>query len=101
VLPDLADDAATGVRGLPHRLGPAASRAVAAVLLLAASVVLALGPPGPPTVFGLAVLAAAVATLVAGHLLGRRPGSRAAFRSMLVVAVLDVLALVASGTQIG
>ena len=26
VLPDLADDAATGVHGLPHRLGPLASR---------------------------------------------------------------------------
>jgi len=100
-LPDLADDAATGVRGLPHRLGAAACRLVAAVLLLAASAVLALGPKGPATAFGLAVLAIATGTLVAGHLLGRRPRSRAPFRAMLVVAVLDVLALVASGTHVG
>ena len=34
VLPDLADDAATGVRGLPHRLGGAPHARVAAVGLL-------------------------------------------------------------------
>ena len=47
VLPDLDDDAATGVRGLPHRLGRTASRYAAAVLLLAATVVLAAGSPVP------------------------------------------------------
>jgi protoheme IX farnesyltransferase len=99
-LPDLAADAATGVRGLPHRAGASGSRLVAAVLLLAASVVVALGPPGPPGVVGLVVLAAAAATLVAGQLLGRRPGSRAAFRSILIAALLDVAALVASGTRL-
>jgi hypothetical protein len=36
-LPDLADDEATGIRGLPHRIGGPRSQAVAAVLLLAAS----------------------------------------------------------------
>jgi 4-hydroxybenzoate polyprenyltransferase len=44
VLPDLADDARNGVRGLPQRLaarfGPAATRAAALTLLLAASVLL-------------------------------------------------------------
>jgi 4-hydroxybenzoate polyprenyltransferase len=44
VLPDLADDARNGVRGLPQRLaarsGPAATRYAALVLLLAASVLL-------------------------------------------------------------
>jgi hypothetical protein len=47
-LPDLEEDLAQGVRGLPHRLGPRRSAACAAVLLLAAAVVLAVGPPGPP-----------------------------------------------------
>ena len=100
-LPDLAGDAATGIHGLPHRAGARRSRIAAAVLLLAASAVLALGPPGPPSAFGVAVLATALGTLAAGHLLGRRPGSRAPFRAMLVVAVLDVLALVASGVLVG
>lgn len=100
-LPDLDDDAATGVRGLPHRLGSRWSQAVASMMLLAATTVLALGPPGPPSVFGLAVLVAAAGALAGGYLLGRRPGSRALFRAMLVVALLDVLALVVSGTQVG
>jgi heme o synthase len=100
-LPDLSDDAATGVRGLPHRLGARWSRTLAALLLLAASAILALGPPGPPTSFGLAVLVTAAAMLAAGHLLGRRPGSRAPFRAMLIVALLDVLALIISGTHVG
>jgi 4-hydroxybenzoate polyprenyltransferase len=101
VLPDLADDAATGVRGLPHRLGAAPGRVVAAGLLLAASVVLAVGPPGQLSAFGLVVLVLAAGTLLAGLLLGRRPGSRAAFRSILIVALLDVLALVAAGVHVG
>jgi 4-hydroxybenzoate polyprenyltransferase len=37
VQPDLADDVATGIRGLPHRLGPGRSRALAAVLVLGAT----------------------------------------------------------------
>lgn len=36
VQPDLDNDAATGVRGLPHRLGPERSRALAALLVLVA-----------------------------------------------------------------
>ncbi len=44
VLPDLADDLRTGVRGLPHRIGAGWSRLSAATLLLAASAVLALVP---------------------------------------------------------
>jgi 4-hydroxybenzoate polyprenyltransferase len=85
VLPDLDDDAATGVRGLPHRLGAAGSRAAAALLLLAATVVLAVGAPVPP-VLAAAVPAVAVVVLAAGFRAGRRPGSRAPFRAVLVVA---------------
>src|SRR5690606_17476761 len=57
VLPDLHDDAVTGVRGLPHRLGASASRGVATALLVAGSVVAALGPPGRPPAWTLAALA--------------------------------------------
>ena len=46
-LPDLDDDVAAGVRGLPQRIGPGPTRATAAVLLLAAAVLLAVAPPGP------------------------------------------------------
>ncbi|HEX6756490.1 MAG TPA: UbiA family prenyltransferase [Mycobacteriales bacterium] len=100
VLPDIEDDLATGVRGLPHRLGPPGSRLAAAGLLLAASVVLALGPPGPPGLLGVGAVAVALACAAGIAVLGRRPGSRATFLGVLVVAVVDVGLLLASGTAV-
>ncbi len=101
VLPDLDDDAATGVRGLPHRLGASASRAAAAVLLLGATLVLAVSAPLPPVV-AVAVPAASVLVLTAGLGAaglgaGRRPGSRAPFRAVLVAAALAVGLLLTAG----
>lgn len=55
VLPDLADDLATGVRGWPQRLGAARLRALLPLPLLAATCLLVFGPgtqldaPAPPT----------------------------------------------------
>ncbi|WP_412544064.1 UbiA family prenyltransferase [Longispora sp. K20-0274] len=95
-LPDLADDAATGVRGLPHRIGAGWSRVLAAVGLFAASAVLAFGPPGPPTWFGWAVTGTAAVVLPLGLYAGRAPGSRAAFRAVLAVALADVVLLLVS-----
>jgi heme o synthase len=101
-IPDLADDARTGVRGLPHRLGPGGSLAAAAALLLGATLVLALGPPGPPSWTGLAATTAAVVVLPIGWYAGRaaaRRGARpvAVFRAVMLVALIDVLLLVTSG----
>ncbi len=100
-LPDLADDLATGVRGLPQRLGAKVSQLLSIVLLLAASIVLAFAP-GLPTSTASAVLVvvallAALALVVVGALLGRRPGSRAPFRATMLVALLDVVLLIARG----
>jgi 4-hydroxybenzoate polyprenyltransferase len=100
VLPDIDDDLATGVRGLPQRLGATASRIAAGVLLAAASVLLAVGPPGPPGVLGVAAVAVAVLAGIGAAVLGRRPGSRAAFLGVLVVAAIDVALLVASGSAL-
>jgi 4-hydroxybenzoate polyprenyltransferase len=100
VLPDIEDDLRTGVRGLPHRLGPAGSRVAAAVLLVAASVVLALGPPGPPGILGVGAVAVAVVCGVGAAVLGRRPGSRTAFLGVLVVAAVDVALLLGSGASV-
>jgi 4-hydroxybenzoate polyprenyltransferase len=99
VLPDLADDAATGVRGLPHRLGPAGSSVVAAVLLLGATLTLVFGPPGPPSWAGWAAGAAAVVVLPLGWYATRRARGRgvAMFRAVMVVALIDVLLLIFSG----
>src|SRR5665647_2949905 len=40
VLPDLGDDVATGIRGLPHRIGARATALTAAAILLTASAVI-------------------------------------------------------------
>jgi 4-hydroxybenzoate polyprenyltransferase len=100
VIPDLADDAATGIRGLPHRLGATGSALAAGVLLGGATAVLAFGPPGPVSVTGLAAVAIALVVLTAGFARGRRPGSRAPFRAVLVVAVLDIALLLVTGVQV-
>lgn len=89
VLPDLADDAATGVRGLPHRLGPRRIAPVAAVVLVAASAVVLLGaaPPLAVTV-GAAVVVLGLGTVVVA---GR---GRAPFVAAVGVALVDALLLV-------
>lgn len=91
-LPDLADDEATGVRGLPHRLGARRARPLAALLLAAASVLAALGPAGAPSA-GAVVLLAGVGSLTVVALVGRGP---APFRAAMVIALLDVVLLVTS-----
>ncbi|MEU7479846.1 UbiA family prenyltransferase [Lentzea sp. NPDC042327] len=102
VIPDLDDDAATGVRGLPHRIGGTASACVAAALAVITGVVLAVGPPGPVTAAGLVAVPLSVLILVLGRLRGRRPGSRANFTALLAVAVLDVaLLIITGGVELG
>ncbi|WP_258907341.1 UbiA family prenyltransferase [Actinokineospora sp. UTMC 2448] len=85
-IPDLADDLATGVRGLPHRIGARSSILAAAALMLATGVLLALGPPGPPTPLALAALGVA-GTILA---IGVAKGGRAPFAAVMAVALVDV-----------
>ncbi|MBU2663245.1 UbiA family prenyltransferase [Actinoplanes bogorensis] len=99
VLPDLADDAATGVRGLPHRLGATGSTIAAALLLLGATLTLVFGPDGPPSWAGWAAASASVVVLPLGWYATRRAQGRgvAMFRAVIVVALIDVLLLIFSG----
>jgi 4-hydroxybenzoate polyprenyltransferase len=97
VLPDLDDDVRTGVRGLPHRIGRGPSTVVAALALLAATGVLAFGPTRSPSWLALAAFAAAVVVLPIGWYAGRRAGSRAPFRAVLVVAMIDIVLLLTNG----
>jgi protoheme IX farnesyltransferase len=97
-LPDLADDERTGVRGLPHRIGPTASAVVSAVLLLGATLVLVLGPAGPPSATALAVVAGTGVLVAMAALAPRRPGSRHLFRGFLLVALADVVLLLVSSS---
>jgi 4-hydroxybenzoate polyprenyltransferase len=98
VLPDLEDDAATGVRGLPHRLGRRGTAFGAAGVLGVAVLVVVLGSPGPPGPAGLAavlVTAALVASAVATGL--TRPASRWPFTAAMLIAGIAVVLLVATG----
>lgn len=98
-LPDLEDDVATGVRGLPHRLGRPASTVLMAVLLLVATGLLAFGPGAPGPLGTGALTAAALLTGLAVGL-ARRPASRAAFLAAVAVALVDVGLLVARGASL-
>lgn len=89
-LPDLADDARTGVHGLPHRLGERASRVAAAVVLLTASALAALGPGDVGVLTYAALGAVTVLAVLAAVGRGRWP-----FRAAIAVALVDVVLLVA------
>ncbi|MGY2079193.1 UbiA family prenyltransferase [Modestobacter sp. SYSU DS0657] len=100
VAPDVDDDLATGVRGLPHRLGRAPSAVAGAFLLGAATLLLVLGPAGAPSTAGwLACLVAAPAVVVAA-LAGRPRAQRLAFPAVMLLTVLDVVLLLAGGASL-
>lgn len=97
-LPELAADEATGVRGLPHRLGAHTSLALATGLLCAASAVLALAPQFPPSPFADGALGLAMAGALAGLAYGwRRPTSSTAFYGLIAVVALDVVVVAVVG----
>jgi 4-hydroxybenzoate polyprenyltransferase len=100
VAPDVAEDLATGVRGLPHRVGPVASAVTGAVLLGAASLLLVLGPAGPPSALGWAAGALAAPAVVLAALAGNPRARRLAFPAVLVLTVLDVVLLLAGGAAL-
>jgi 4-hydroxybenzoate polyprenyltransferase len=89
---DTDADAATGVRGLPQRIGPSRSMVVMAVLVFIAAVALLTGPwrPGPA---GTAVLVAGA--LVAAAAVPLR--DRRAFPVTVLAVALVVSGLLASG----
>lgn len=91
-LPDLAGDLATGVVGLPHRLGPRVVRVVAPLVLLAATVIVVLRPGGAGgmgTLGWLTLGSCAVLAAVALRAQGRVP-----FITAMAIAGIDVLAMV-------
>lgn len=106
VLPDLDDDVAAGVMGLPQRLGATLTRALAAGLLLVAAIVLAIGPRTTGTSATLPGWVTAVALVVIVVLLAfafaiRWPeGSRAPFALTVLATVVVVGLLVARGSAL-
>jgi 4-hydroxybenzoate polyprenyltransferase len=93
VVRDLDDDRATGVRGLPHRLGARPSVVVAAVGIVLGAVAVVIGSGGGivGAVFFVAVLVVAVATIA---LAVSRPPGRAVFQLTMLAALLLAAQLV-------
>jgi 4-hydroxybenzoate polyprenyltransferase len=105
VLPDLDDDARTGVRGLPHRLGARVSAVLAASAVLAGGIAVLLGTSGGDlaTVSIVSWLFFAGVAVVAGWTIVRalvRPPARVLFRLVMVAALLLAAQLVASGAAL-
>jgi 4-hydroxybenzoate polyprenyltransferase len=101
VLPDLNYDDATGIRGLPHRLGAKTTALTGAGLLLAASAVILFGSGGPGgpwrwAGFGAALLVAGSAAASAYH----DPSSQRFFRATILIAVMDLIFFALSGSSL-
>jgi 4-hydroxybenzoate polyprenyltransferase len=100
VLPDLAGDEATGVRGLPQRVavryGPSAVRFAALALLLLASAMLVLASSGPRRWIAPAGLGAACALAV----VGARGSGRLPFLAAIGIAAIDVALFAAGGVAL-
>ena len=100
VLPDLEDDRVTGVRGLPHRVGPRTTGLVIAAALAGASASIVLGP-GPAPWYLYVGLAISIALAIAcAALVIRRRSTRLIFRLIIVGALIDVVLLVLSGPRL-
>lgn len=101
VLPDLRDDAATGVRGLPHRVGRKASGISIAAALGVASALVVFGPDGGPSAIQWTGLALTMAlAVVTATLVIVRPPTRLLFQLIIAAALIDVVLLALSGSAL-
>ena len=101
VAPDLADDLATGVRGLPHRIGAVPSAVAGALLLGAATLLLVLGPPGAPQPLDWVAVSLMVPAVVLASLAGNARSRRLGFPAVMLLTVLDVVLLLLGGAALG
>jgi 4-hydroxybenzoate polyprenyltransferase len=98
VLPDLGEDEATGVRGLPHRFGAPGSAAAGPALLMAASFILVFAPPGKPSNAALVGLVAVSALAVGCAAYGlRKPLSRLTFVGLALLGAANLALFAATG----
>ncbi len=100
VLPDLKSDAATGVTGAFHHLGPRATAIAGPILLVIASFLVLFGA-GELTIWRWVALAVIVALAIAGVLTGlRHPNSRVLFVATVALAGIDLLLFALSGSSL-
>ncbi|PWD49746.1 1,4-dihydroxy-2-naphthoate prenyltransferase [Serinibacter arcticus] len=106
VLPDLADDASTGIAGLPHRLGLVPSGVVAFTALAVAAALVTFGPvlagsQAGPGALGVVGLIACVLLATTGIVLvATRPPGRLLFRLIIVASLIVAVQLALSGTSL-
>lgn len=104
VLPDLEDDATTGVDGLPHRLGRVVSGVVAFVALAVAALLVVLGPvlagtSDAPGLLAIVALGVCLAVATAGVVLVvTRPPGRLLFQLIIAASLVVAAQLALSGT---
>lgn len=92
VLPDLDADERTGVRGAPHRLGARRCVALSSILLLAATVTIAVGPRGSTGVAGYTGIGLAVLLAGAGCSWAlNHPRARATFYGLFAFVALQLV----------
>ncbi|MEV4334656.1 UbiA family prenyltransferase [Streptomyces sp. NPDC049597] len=99
VYPDIEDDLAAGVRGLPQLLGRTVCRWVSPFVMWAAMVVLVVGPPGRAGVLTWVPAAAAGIVAVGGTAVPSANRSRWPFRAAIAVAGMAVAQLVLRGRE--
>jgi len=102
VLPDLAGDAATGVRGLPHRMGARASGYAAFALLGTVAAVLGIATLSTDDLLRTVIpitglLAGLTLTVIGLRLTARGVSSRSLMRLVMAGAVIDVVMLLGAG----
>jgi 4-hydroxybenzoate polyprenyltransferase len=93
---DVAEDAMTGVRGLPQRVGPAGSTVIAGAFIAVAIVHILIAAGANPLTVGAAIIDVGIA--LALPLAVRMPGARRlAFRLVIAAVGVLVVAFVVSG----
>lgn len=105
VLPDLETDNATGINGLPHRLGRVISGIIAFVALTGAATLVTFGPvlagsiatPRPLAVAGLNICIVIAGVGIA--LVVTRPPSRLLFQLIMAASLVIAVQLAISGTS--
>lgn len=100
VVPDVQDDLAAGVRGLPQRLGAHVSAVLGAALMLLATALVVLAPAGAVPVWAWGGLGVAVITTTGAAVDGLRGGGHRAFLWAVVTAAVAVTLLAARGSDL-
>jgi 4-hydroxybenzoate polyprenyltransferase len=105
VLPDLGDDRATGIRGLPHILGAKVSGIVTGLALGVASVSVVWGSGSGPDLLqfiggGVSIALAVACIVLAATRPAAMPPTRLMFRIIMMAAILNVALIALTGDRL-